>query len=219
MPNLVLYNYFRSTPSYRVRIALHLKELDFEYKAIPLLSGEQFSPEYLKINPQAEVPALIHNGRTIAQSLAILEYLDEVFPGERLYPEDSYQRALVRQFCENINSFLHPLSNLKVTKYLSSTLGLDEGAREAWVHHWYNMGLQTLEKILAKESGKFCFGDQISAADLCLIPLLTTARRFKMTTHAFPLIERIEAECLKVPAFQKAHPFRQPDTPADLRIT
>lgn len=213
MSTLILYNYFRSSTSYRARIALHLKNLPFEYRAVHLLKNEQHSPEYKKINPQSEVPSLVHDGKVIGQSLVIMEYLDEVFGGPKLYPADPFQRARVRQFCENINSFLHPVTNLKVMKELESRFGAGPAAKENWIKHWMGIGLSTLEKILLDSSGAYCFGDRITAADLCLIPALFSARRFNVNLEAYPIIRRVESTCLQHPAFQKAHPSKQPDTP------
>ncbi len=213
MPQVILYNYFRSSTSYRVRIALHLKNIAFEYKAIPLLENAQKTPEYLKLNPQGEVPTLVYNGKSIAQSLPILEFLDEVQTQAPLFPKDPFEKAVVRQFCENINSYLHPLSNLKVLQYLEKKHNYSTEEKEAWIAHWYGPGLQALEQMAEKHSGKYCFGDEISAADLCLIPALFTARRFKVPTDEFVLLNSIDQFCSENLAFKKAHPMAQIDTP------
>lgn len=213
MSNLILYNYFRSSTSYRVRIALHLKNLPFEYRPVHLLKSEQLSAEFKALNPQGEVPALVHDGKVIAQSLAILEYLDEVFGGPKLYPTDPVQRARVRQFCENINSFLHPVTNLKVMKELEVRNGYGPAQKEAWIHHWFGLALPVLEKTAMDSNGAYCFGDQITAADLCLVPALFGARRFNVNLDRYPVIRRIDRICQEHPAFLKAHPMRQPDAP------
>lgn len=213
MKALILHNYFRSSTSYRVRIAMHLKNLDFDYVAVPLLESAQLKAEYLKINPQGEVPTLIHNGKAIAQSLPIMEYLDEVFPEPRIYPKDPFQRAVVRQFCENINSYLHPLTNLKVQKYLETKFGYQQAEKEAWAAHWYETGLPALEKMALQYGGKYSVGDEITAADLCLIPMLFSARRFSISLEAAPTLLKIEKACLEIPAFAKSHPKNQPDSP------
>lgn len=213
-----LYNYFRSSTSYRARIALNLKGLPYEYKAVHLLKEEQLSENFKRINPLGELPALIHDGKVISQSLAILEYLDEVFPQPSIYPGSAERRAHIRQFCENINSFLHPLGNLKVMKLLETQHGFDEAKKEAWYHHWYAIGLKTLEQMAQKNSGTWCFGNEITAADICLIPLLFSARRFKVPLDSFPLLVAIDAQAQTHEAFKRAHPFRQPDTPEELRI-
>lgn len=213
MSQVTLYNYFRSSTSYRVRIALHFKGISFEYKPVPLLESAQHRPEYLALNPQGEVPTLIHDSKSIAQSLPILEYLDEVFPEPRIYPRDAYARAKVRQFCENINSYLHPLGNLKVLKHLETRYGASQADKEAWIAHWYAPGFTALEKMLQESAGDYCFGGEITAADFCLIPALFTAKRFNFSIDNYPIVRKIEKNCLEHPAFKKAHPMVQPDTP------
>lgn len=217
MSDLVLYNYFRSSTSYRARLALHWKGLAFDYKPIHLLKNEQRSPAFLALNPQGEVPTLIHKGQVISQSLAILEYLDEVFPQIRIYPTDPVQRAQVREFCEHINAFIHPLGNLKVQKYLETQHGFDQAAKDKWVLHWLNEGFTALEKILEKSAGTYCFGEQPTAADFCLIPAVFTARRFHLDMTPFPIINRIDQHCKTVEKMMKAHPLNQIDTPEELR--
>ena len=220
MAPFTLFNYFRSSTSYRVRIALHLKGIEFDYKAVHLLKGggEQHSVEYRKLNPQGEVPTLIHNGKAIGQSLAIMEYLDEIHPSARLYPQDPYQKAKIRQFCENINSFLHPLSNLKVMQKLEKDAQYTTEQKNAWIQHWYAIGFQALEEMLKEFSGRYCFGDQVTAADLLLVPCIFTANRFQVNLDTFPLCRKINEECLKLEAFKKAHPYAQPDTPEAERM-
>lgn len=215
MDSLILYNYYRSSTSYRVRIALHLKQLEFEYRPVHLLNngGEQFSESYLKLNPQAEVPTLVHNQNPIGQSMAIIEYLDEVFPDVRLFPTDSLKKAQVRQFCENINSFIHPVCNLKVLKKLELDCGYNQAQKEAWIQHWASLGFKTLEKILTQTSGKYCFQDQITAADLFLVPMIFSANRFKVDLSAYPTLNKINLNLEKLNAFYLSHPGRQPDTP------
>lgn len=213
MPKLILYNYFRSSTSYRVRIALHLKNLEYEYRPVHLLKAEQHSAEYRALNPVGGVPTLVHDGRAIAQSLAILEYLDDVFGGPKLYPADPYERARVRQFCETVNSDMHPLGNLKVLQELEKRHGYDQAAKEKWIGHWMGLGFAALEKILGETAGDFCFGNSVTAADLCLIPMMFSARRFNVDLGPFPIARRIDERATKIPAFEKAHPMRQPDTP------
>ncbi len=219
MSQITLYNYFRSSPSYRVRIALYHKGLHFEYKAVHLLNngGEHHTAEYKKINPQEEVPSLIHDGNVIAQSVAIIEYLDEVFPQKHLLPNSAVLRAQVRQFCENINSFMHPVCNLKIQQYLEVKHGYGPSQKEDWIQHWSKQGFEALEKILQKNCGKFCFGDEVTSADLFLIPQVFSAKRFKVDMSAYPLINKIEKNCLDLEAFKKAHPMNQPDTPAEMK--
>lgn len=217
MEPIILYNYFRSSTSYRVRIALELKSIAYEYKPIHLLKNEQRSEEYLKLNPLGGVPTLIHNGKAISESLAILEYLEEVFPDFSLLPEDPYMQAKVRQFCETINAFTHPMSNLKTLKYLEEKFQLTQEGKEAWIQHWTAQGLQTLEALAKEFSGHFCFGDDITFADLLLVPQLFSAARFKVDLSPYPVLLNINQHCLEIPAFKKAHPHRQIDTPDELR--
>lgn len=232
MSDLILYSYFRSSTSYRVRIALHWKELPFEYRPVHLVNagGEQYTDQYKTLNPASEVPTLVHGENTIAQSMAILEYLEEVFPAPQLLPGSighkdgpsthrvAYQRARIRQFCENINC-THPLQNLKILKYLETELKQPEAAREAWLNRWLSKGLQVAETLAAQTSGKYCFGDEVTLADVFLIPQLFSAHRFKVDAEPYPTLRKIADNCSKLPAFQKAHPFVQPDTPAELRLS
>jgi maleylacetoacetate isomerase len=214
MSDLILYNYFRSSTSYRVRIALNLKNLSYKYIPVHLVngSGEQFSADYIKLNPQAEVPTLIHSGKSIGQSVAIIEYLDELFPQPLLYPKDPYTKARIRQFCEIINSFLHPLSNLKVLKKLEQDNGYDQKKKEQWIQHWSQIGFNSLEKLI-DENSKFCFGNEITAGDVFLAPALFSANRFQVNLVGFKKILEIEQRLNQHPAFMDAHPLRQPDTP------
>lgn len=218
MSQITLYNYFRSSTSYRVRIALYHKELHFEYKAIHLLNngGEHHSSEYKNINPQQEVPTLVHDGSVIAQSVAIIEYLEEVFPQKPLLPKNAILRAQIRQFCENINSFMHPVCNLKIQQYLATKHGYGPAEKEQWIQYWSKIGFDALEETLQKTSGKFCFGDTLTSADLFLIPQVFSAKRFKVDMAKYPLILKIEKNCLELESFKKAHPMNQPDTPTEI---
>jgi len=221
MSALILYNYFRSSTSYRARIALHYKNLKFDYRPVHLLNdgGEQHKSEYISLNSMSEVPTLVHGKLTLSQSVAIIEYLDEVFPAPPLFPDDPARKALVRQFCENINSFLHPLSNLKVLQHLESRHGYTQDDKAQWVSLWAAKGLTALEDILKKNSGTYCFGDEITTADLFLVPQVFSAQRFKVDLNPYPLLMKINETCLKHEAFIKAHPLRQVDTPATERIS
>lgn len=225
MDKLMLYNYFRSSTSYRARIALEVKKLSFEYKPIHLLNngGEQHSAEYRALNPMGGVPTLVHetNGekRVIGQSIVICEYLDEAFPQSyQLFPKDPYKKALVKQFCENINADTHAYGNLRTLQYLEKNFGATEDQKAQWAHHWTTSGLTACEKMLEKYSGTFCFGNEITAADVFLAPQIFTAQRFKVPLEAFPKIMQIANHCNSLDSFKKAHPLRQLDTPADLRI-
>lgn len=218
MKELVLYSYFRSSTSYRVRIALHLKSIPFEYHAIHLLNngGEQNQPAYRKLNPVGGVPAIVHNGFTLSESIAILEYLDECFITPRLYPQDLQQKALVRQMCEIINSDLHPLTNLRVLQFLEKK-GFTQADKDQWSHHWLKIGLDAFQAMAIKHGGNFSFGDHLTAADVCLIPHLFTARRFNFDLGPYAKLLQIEESCLQIDGFKKAHPFCQPDTPPEFK--
>lgn len=220
MSQVTLHNYFRSSTSYRVRIALNLKNIEYKYSPVHLINngGEQFSPSYKAINPMSEVPTLEHEGLIVGQSMAIVEYLEEQFPNPSLFPRDSQKRAKIRQFCENINSFMHPLSNLKVLKYLEDHHGYDQKQKEKWSNHWYQIGLAALESWLQKNMGQYSFGDQLTMADCFLIPIVFTSERFNVDLTPYKNILSINSRCLQLDPFKKAHPYRQIDTPTDLRI-
>jgi len=205
----LLYSYFRSSCAWRVRIALNYKGIEYETKPVHLLKNEQVEPDYLKINPMGQVPALVINGQSLVQSLAILEYLEEVYPEKRpLLPKDPVLRAKVRGICELIASGIQPLQNLKV-QHQHSPDNPDE--RFKWAGHWIETGFEALEKTLEETSGEFCVGNEISLADCCLIPQVYNAERFKVDVSRFERINRIHDTLSKIPAFQKAHPNQQPD--------
>lgn len=218
MSSMVLYNYFRSSTSFRVRIALHLKNLTFEYIPINLLKGEQHSTEYRQINPLKGVPTLAHNGKIIPESFAIIEYLDETFPQFSLLPKDPYLRARIRQFCEIINAFMHPMGNLKTLQYLEKNFNHTSEQKEAWVQHWAAQGLEALETTAAEFSGIYSFGNEVTMADLFLIPQLLTCERFKVDLTPYRTLHMINHNCMKLEAFQKAHPYKQIDTPEEFKI-
>lgn len=213
-----LYNYFRSSASYRVRIALHYKGLEFIYKPIHLIEngGQQYSPEYKKLNPSSEVPALAHDGQVICQSVAIIEYLDEVFPNPALYPKEPGLKARTRQLCEIINC-VQPMQNLRTLKYLETGFLLPEEQKINWLNQWIPMAFQAFEENLKHLSGKYCIGDHVTAADLFLIPQIFAVQRYNIDTSKYPLINKVNNNCLELECFKKAHPFSQPDTPSDLR--
>ena len=217
MASMVLYNYFRSSTSYRVRLALHYKGLQFEYKPINLLKGEQLSADYKKINPLGGVPTLVHDGKIIPESFAIMEYLDEVFPQKPLFPKDAYTKARIRQVCEVINSFMHPMANLRTLKYMEAKHGYDQNQKDGWAQHWVSQGLEVLETTLKEFSGTYSFGNEITMADLFLIPQLLTSQRYKVDISKYPTLVKINENCLKLESFQKAHPFVQIDTPEEFK--
>lgn len=220
MSNIQLFNYFRSSTSYRVRIALHYKKLPFTYIPIHLLKagGEQYSETYRNINPLMEVPSININGKNIAQSLVILELLEELFPENPLYPKDIFEKSKVKQFCENINSFMHPLNNLKVLQYLEKTYEVTDEEKQSWIHHWLKIGFDSLEQLIQTNHGTYCFGNNITAADVCLIPQVFTAQRFNFNIDPYSRVSEINNICKKIESFGLAHPFRQIDTPEDLKI-
>lgn len=205
-----LHGYFRSTASYRVRIALNLKGLSYDQRSHHLRKGEQRAPEYLALNPQGLVPALeLDGGAVLTQSLAICEYLDEIRPAPVLLPADPLARAQVRAFAQAIASDIHPVQNLKILDRLR-TLGLGEDEVTGWARAAIEEGLDACDRLIADGSGRFCFGDAVTLADICLVPQLVNARRFGADLR-WPRLLAIEAACLAIPAFADAAPERQPD--------
>ncbi|MDE3059491.1 MAG: maleylacetoacetate isomerase [Pseudomonadota bacterium] len=205
-----LYTYFASSGAYRVRIALALKGLKADMEFVNLTKGEQQSSAYAAINPQRLVPSFIDDGNVLTQSLAIIEYLEEKYPAPPLLPLTPVERARARAIAHAMASDIGPLNNLKIRKYIKTTLRIDE--RE-WIQHWTQDGLTGVEAMLAKspETGRFCHGAFPTLADCVLVPQLYHARRFGCNLSAFPTLTRIEATCNELPAFQQAHPANQPD--------
>lgn len=210
-PELTHYTYFRSSAAFRTRIALNLKGLKPKDVYIHLRKSEQDSDAYLAINPQGLVPALVHDGHVIAQSLAIIEYLDEVYPAPALLPKDAIGRARVRQIAYAIACDIHPLNNLRVRRYLLHELHHSEEDSLAWQIHWMTIGFDALEKMLAGGGGKFCHGDTPTLADICLIPQLANARGANMDLKPWPTLTRIEKAAYELSAFTDALPKNQPD--------
>jgi maleylpyruvate isomerase len=210
-----LYSFFRSSASYRVRIALNLKGLSVEQIPIHLRrgGGEQFSGSYKTINPQALVPALEDGGRVLIQSLAIIEYLEERYPMPPLLPDNPADKALVRSMALVIACEIHPIQNLRVLVYLKNNLKQSDDDLNRWARHWIDLGLSALEQMVvsAPKRGKFCFGDTPTLADICLVPQLANARRFNCDLSGFPAITAIEANCMALAAFADAAPEKQPD--------
>jgi maleylpyruvate isomerase len=207
-----LYGYFRSSAAYRVRIALNLKQIPYEMQSIHLTrdGGKQWTPQYRAINPQARVPSLaLSDGEVLTQSLAIIEYLDEAYPEPPLLPADDIHRAHVRAASQLIACDIHPLNNLIVLNYLKGTLGHDQATADAWYRNWILQGFDALEAML--KPGPYSFGSHVTMADLCLVPQVFNARRFKVPLDAYPKIAAVEAACQKLPAFDKARPENQPD--------
>lgn len=209
-----LFDYFRSSAAYRVRIALALKGLAPERTFVHLRHGAQRAGDYLALNPQGLVPALVaDDGAVLTQSLAIVEWLDETHPQPPLLPSDADGRARVRAIAQAIACDIHPLNNLRVLNYLTGTLGVSEAQRDGWYRYWVDLGFEALERRLAGEraTGRFCHGDAPTLADVCLVPQVANARRFAVDLAPYPTIVRIDAACAGVPAFAAAAPMRQPD--------
>lgn len=210
-----LYNYFRSSSSWRVRIALSHKSIPYEYVPVHLVKdgGAQHSPEFRALNPTEQIPLLeiTEDGAThrIGQSLAIIEYLEERFPEPSLLPQDPFKRALVRQLAENINSGIQPFQNLTTMAHVK-TFGADGAAFAA---HFIQMGLSALEALSAPHAGVYLVGDMVTLADVCLIPQLHAARRFNVPLDTFSTLLRVESACLALDAFTRSHPDAQPDAP------
>ncbi|MCZ6773758.1 MAG: maleylacetoacetate isomerase [Proteobacteria bacterium] len=209
-----LHNYFRSSTSFRVRIALNLKGVTAEYLSYHLRKGEQRSAAYLKINPQGLVPTLeLDNGDIIGQSMAILEYLDETYPEPPLLPPDPAGRARVRSLSYAIACDIHPLNNLRVLGYLADPLGHDAAAVAEWFRHWVVVEFAALEARLSSEpqTGEFCHGDTPTMADICLVCQVTNNQRFKVDMAHYPTINRIHESCMALESFARAAPMAQPD--------
>lgn len=212
---MVLYGYFRSSAAYRVRIALHLKNLPFDNHPVHLLrnGGEQRSTEYKALNPQQLIPALVVENTTLTQSLAILEYLEERYPAPPLLPSSLEGRAYVRSIAQAIACDMHPLGNLRVLQYLTGVLKHSEAEKETWYRHWMHTSLQALETFVAnsKHAGLCCYGDTPTFADACLIPQIFNAKRSQCDLNGYPTLTRINDYCTQLPAFIAASPAQQPD--------
>ncbi len=207
-----LYSFFNSSTSYRVRIALALKGLDFDLKPINLRTLEHRTPEYMDINPAAGVPLLNDDGFQLGQSLAIIDYLDAKYPEPRLIPQDLHQRARVLEMADLVACDMHPLNNLRVLRYLVKELGVSEEAKNGWYQHWIAEGFRGLEELLARaDSGQYCVGGQVSLADCCLVPQVANAKRMGCDLSPYPRVLAVFEHCSALPAFQKAAPAQQPD--------
>ncbi|MDF0605583.1 maleylacetoacetate isomerase [Neisseriaceae bacterium TC5R-5] len=212
-----LYTYFRSSAAYRVRIALNLKAIAYEAIPVHLLKdgGQQHLPAYRAINPLGIVPSLATaSGDTLTQSLAIMEYLEEICPEPALLPSNPLDRARVRALAHTIACDIHPLNNLRVLNYLTGTINISPEQKTIWYQHWIREGLLAVEKLLADDArtGHFCHADTPGLADCCLIPQVFNARRFNCALDEMPTIQRIVAHCEQLPAFQQAAPTHQADS-------
>jgi maleylacetoacetate isomerase len=208
-----LYSYFRSSASFRVRIALSLKGLDYDYLALDLRRNEQSGPDFSARSPAQAVPLLEDGDATVTQSLAIIEYLDERYPQPPLLPGDALARARVRALALDIACEIHPLDNLRVLRYLVHDLGVTEEAKNTWYRHWVERGLAVVERQLAHSAatGRFCHGDAPTLADCVLVPQIFNAQRFDCDLEHVPTVMRVFETCMQVPAFEAAHPERCPD--------
>ncbi len=210
-----LYGYFRSSAAYRARIALNLKGLAYESISVHLVKdgGAQFRPDYVKRNPQALVPTLETDDLVLTQSLAIIDYLDDICPDPPLLPDSPAARARVRAIALAIACDIHPLNNLRVLNFLTNELAVSSDDRTRWYHHWVESGLAAVEKMLAHDpgTGTFCHGDQPGLADICLVPQVANAERFACDLGPCPTIRRINDACLAMPAFSDAAPQNQSD--------
>ncbi|HWW59223.1 MAG TPA: maleylacetoacetate isomerase [Sphingopyxis sp.] len=203
-PRLVLHDYFRSSASFRVRIALNLKRLAYERVEVSLIAGEQRSDAYLEQNAQGFVPMLVVDGEPIIQSMAIIDWVDRAFPEPRLIPEAAMPRAIALARAQVIASDIHPLGNLRVLKYLTKDLGLNEQTKDRWIATWIAQGFDALEAMAGDD--RYLGGDAPGIADCCLVPQIYNARRFEVPLDAYPRLVEIDAACMELEAFQKAHP-------------
>ncbi|XP_025976206.1 maleylacetoacetate isomerase isoform X1 [Dromaius novaehollandiae] len=208
----ILYSYYRSSCSWRVRIALALKGIAYDQVPVNLLKdgGQQFSAEFKALNPMKQVPALKIDGIILSQSLAIIHYLEETRPNPRLLPQDPKKRAQVRMISDHIVSGIQPLQNLSILEQMGEK-------KMEWAQHYITSGFQALEQILQHTAGRYCVGDEVSMADLCLVPQVFNAERYKVDLAPYPTITKINKALLELEAFKVSHPSRQPDTPTEMR--
>jgi maleylacetoacetate isomerase len=208
-----LHGYFRSSAAFRVRIALNLKGVPYQNVSHHLRRNEQRAPDYLALNPQGLVPSLEIDGRTLVQSLAIIEYLDETVPESPLLPADPVRRARVRAIAQAVACDIHPLGNLRVLRYLRHQCHQDQAAVQSWYNHWVAEGFGGLEPMLrdGRETGALCHGDTPSLADICLVPQVVNAQTYKLDLSPYPTIRRVFDAAMKLPAFERALPENQPD--------
>jgi maleylacetoacetate isomerase/maleylpyruvate isomerase len=210
--HMKLYSFFRSSASFRVRIALALKGLSYDYVSVHLAKGQQLQDEFTAVNADALVPVLEIDGLRLTQSMAIIEYLEEKYPQPCLLPADAFGRSRVRSLSQSIACEIHPLNNLRVLKYLTGTLKLDEDSKNTWYHHWVRSGLEAFEKQLQHPAtGRFCHGDHVSMADCVLVPQIFNANRFKVDLSGLDRTLQIFEACMALPSFQAAQPSACPD--------
>jgi len=208
-----LYGYWRSTAAYRVRIALHLKDIPFESVSIHLVKGggEQHGSIYSELNPNHLVPTLVDGDFSLNQSLAIIDYLEQTNAKHALYPNDAKSKAKVRALSLDIACEVHPLNNLRVQQYLANSLNVTDEAKQSWLEHWMFIGFTAIEEQLKVSAGHYCFADEITVADICLVAQVYNAHRFNVDMSAYPIINQVVKNCNKLPAFIKALPENQDD--------
>ncbi|MFD2166290.1 maleylacetoacetate isomerase [Thalassotalea euphylliae] len=208
-----LYGYWRSSAAYRVRIAMHIKGINFESIPVHLVKegGEQHKADYVAMNPTHLVPTLVDGDLVLNQSMAIIDYLEQKYPSHSLYPDNIEDAARVRAMALDIACEVHPLNNLRVQQYLVKELGVDDKQKMQWVHDWMHTGFAAYERQLEKFAGDFSFGNRVSVADLCLVPQVYNANRFDVDMSAYPLITKVVENCLALSAFDKAVPENQAD--------
>jgi maleylacetoacetate isomerase/maleylpyruvate isomerase len=206
-----LYNYFRSSASYRVRIALALKGLTYDYKAVHIAKNEQFAESYAAVSAARLVPLLRDGEQIITQSMAIIEYLDETHPEPPLLPRDAAGRARVRALAQDVACEIHPLNNLRVLRYLVNSLKVSEEDKDRWYRHWVETGLEAVERQLAARPTRYCHGDTPTLADCVLVPQIFNAQRFKSRTDHVPQVMRVFDACMRLDAFEKTRPEACPD--------
>lgn len=211
MSDAILYGYWRSSAAYRVRIAANLKGVALEHVAVHLRKGEQLTPAHRARNPAGLVPVYDEAGFSLTQSLAILEYLDEMHPTPPLLPGDARNRARIRELALIIAADIHPVGNLRVLAKLSADYGADDAARASWNRHWIGLGFAAIEARLAETAGRYAVGDEVTLADICLVPQVYNARRFNLDLTPYPLITRVDEAARALPVFIAAAPENQPD--------
>lgn len=222
MTPTVLYSYWRSSCSYRVRIALALKRVGYEYRAVHLLKdgGQQLAAEYAALNPMKVLPALAIDGVTLTQSHTIIEYLEETRPERSLLPKGPLERARVREICDVIGCDIQPVGNLRILKHIASLVSdpaEKDAAKAAWAKQYIVAGFEALEKLLIASAGRYCVGDEITMADVFLAPQVYNAMRFKVDLSAYPTISRVYAAAAELDEFKAAHPSVQPDAEPDAK--
>ncbi|EGQ9834218.1 maleylacetoacetate isomerase [Vibrio cholerae] len=213
MMSLILYGYWRSSAAYRVRIALNIKQLVYESRAVHLSreGGEQHHAEFHRLNPSELIPVLINGELCLNQSLAIIEYLDETYPDPRLIPERGAERYQVKALALDIAADIHPINNLRILQYLTAKLGVADEEKNRWYRHWIDKGFQGLEEKLRHTAGEYCVGNRLSLVDVCLVPQVYNAERFDLDMSRYPTLQQIAARLRALPAFAQAAPENQPD--------